>query len=163
MVWEKLQDSLIFTGLEAERESDVFQQMGGELIREGYAKDSYIKALGDREKEYPTGLDIDGIGVALPHTDISHTNGTAIAVATLAHPVVFHEMGGDEEDVVNVSVVFMLCVNDPGGHMDVLQRVIHIIQDKSVMEAIEKAESRDEIVSVIREKEESLDKEEAAS
>lgn len=157
MVWEKLQDSLIFTNMDAASTADIYKTMGGELIRQGYAKDSYIEALNTREAEYPTGLDIDGIGVAIPHTDISHTNKTAIAVATLKNPVVFHEMGGDDEDTVNVSIVFMLCVSDPGGHMDVLQRVITIIQDKDVMEQIRKAGNKDEIISIIRDKEKVMD------
>ncbi|MEE8885428.1 MAG: PTS sugar transporter subunit IIA [Eubacteriales bacterium] len=159
MVWEKLKDSLIFTNLEAKTTADVFSIMGGELTRQGYAKDSYVEALNTREAEYPTGLDIDGVGVALPHTDVSHTNNTAIAVATLRNPVVFNEMGGEEEDKVNVNVVFMLCVNDPGGHMDVLQRVVTIIQDKSVMTKIQNAGSKDEIISIIRDKESVLDEE----
>ena len=159
MIWEKLQDSLIFTNEEAKTSADVFRIMGGELIRQGYAKESYIDALNAREAEYPTGLDIDGVGVALPHTDVSHTSRTAIAVATLKNPVVFHEMGGDEEDTVDVSVVFMLCVSDPGGHMDVLQRVVTVIQDKDVMEKLQKATDKEEIISIIRDKETVLDEE----
>jgi PTS system galactitol-specific IIA component len=157
MVWEELNESLVFTNLEAKTDTEVFEKLGGELAKQGYAKDSYVEALRAREDEFPTGLDIDGIGVAIPHTDVSHTNSTAIAVATLANPVVFHEMGGDEEDTVEVSVVFMLCVSNPGGHIDELQRVILIIQDKEVLKSLMGATDKDEVIAIIRGKEEQLD------
>lgn len=157
MVYEELQEQFIFINLEAEKDTDVFAAVGGTLAAKGYAKESYVKALGDREKEYPTGLDIDGFGAAIPHTDISHTNKTAIAVATLKHPVTFHQMGGDENDTVDVSVVFMLCVNDPHGYISQLQRVINIIQDKSVLEQLKQAETKQEIIAAIKAKEEALD------
>lgn len=157
MVWEELSDSLIFTNLPAKTDTDVFKALGGELTRQGYAKESYVEGLRAREDEYPTGLDVNGIGVAIPHTDVSHTNKTAIALATLENPVTFHEMGGDEEDTVDVSIVFMLCVYDPKGHIDELQRVINIIQDKSVLERLQAAKSKDEIIAIIKAKEEQLD------
>lgn len=159
MIWENLQSSLMFINEDAKTSADVFRTMGGELIRKGYAKDSYIDALNARESEYPTGLDIGGIGVAIPHTDVSHTLKTAIAVATLKNPVEFQEMGGEEEDVVKVDIVFMLCVYDPHGHVDLLQRLVTIIQDREAMAKIQKAQSAEEIISVIRDKEAVLDEE----
>ncbi|MGI6211985.1 MAG: PTS sugar transporter subunit IIA [Anaerovoracaceae bacterium] len=161
MIWEKLQESLIFKDMKAETDSDVFEIMGGELTRQGYAKDSYVQALIDREKDYPTALDIDGIGVAIPHTDISHINKSVIAVGTMAKPVKFHEMGGDEDSLIDVSVIFILCISNPGGHIDELQRIINIIQDKSVLENIRDAESSDAILEIIKNKELSLDAEAA--
>lgn len=157
MIQEVLRDSLIFLNLEAETDTDVFKALGGELTRQGYAKDIYVKALRDREDEYPTGLDIDGIGVAIPHTDVTNVNETAVAVATLKNPVVFHVMGGDDDETVNVNLVFMLCVSDPNGHIDELQRVIALIQDKKVLENLCAAQSKEEIRSIISEKENELD------
>ena len=54
MIWEALKKSLIVKEMEADSCEDVFRQLGGALIREGYAKSTYIEALCTREKEYPT-------------------------------------------------------------------------------------------------------------
>ena len=78
MIWEELKESLIVIGMEAASSQDVFAQLGGALTREGYTKTSYVAALAAREKDYPTGLDINGIGVAIPHTDVSHVNKAAV-------------------------------------------------------------------------------------
>ena len=69
MVWEQLKEELIFPRLEATNSKEVFEQVGGEFIKEGFCKDSYIDALVNRESEFPTGIDVDGFGIAIPHTD----------------------------------------------------------------------------------------------
>ena len=42
MIWEELKESLIFIDLQVDTYEDVFEKMGGELIRQGYAKDSGV-------------------------------------------------------------------------------------------------------------------------
>lgn len=155
MIWEELNKSLITIGMEADSYQDVFKQLGGALIREGYAKSSYIEALAAREKEYPTGLDIDGVGVAIPHTDVSHVNKAGIAIAVLKHPVTFIQMGTDDEEV-SVNLVFMLSVVDPNAHIDELQKILAIIQDTAVLEQVIRAQDAEKIIDIIKEKENSL-------
>lgn len=155
MIWEQLKEPLIILDMQAGSYEDVFSQLGGALVREGYAKDSYINALCAREKEYPTGLDIDGIGVAIPHTDVSHVNRAGTAIAVLKDPVTFVQMGTDDEEV-SVSLVFMLCVTDPNAHLDELQKILAVIQDTEVLKRLLKAGSTQEIIEIIKEKENSL-------
>lgn len=155
MIWEGLQKSLILMEMEADDSQDVFKQLGGALIKEGYAKDSYIDALAAREKDYPTGLDIDGFGVAIPHTDVSHVNKAGTAIAVLKSPVTFIQMGTDDEEV-EVKLVFMLSVTDPNAHIDELQKILAIIQDTNVLEQIADAKNAQKIIEIIKEKENSL-------
>lgn len=42
MIWEQLNPSLIFPGINAEDSEDVMRQIGGAMTREGYAKDTYV-------------------------------------------------------------------------------------------------------------------------
>lgn len=155
MIWEELKESLIFTDLEAETYEDVMQAVGQKVTAEGFAKESYVDALINREKDFPTGLDIDGFGVAIPHTDVSHVNKAATAIAILKNPVTFVQMGTDD-DYVDAKVVFVLAVDDPQGHLEQLQRIISIIQDKNVLEKLTQAKEASEIINVIKEKEKTL-------
>lgn len=152
MIWEQLKESLMIMDMKACSYEDVFRQLGGALVREGYAKDSYIDALCAREKEYPTGLDIDGNGVAIPHTDVSHVSRAGTAIAVLKEPVTFVQMGTDDEEV-SVSLVFMLCVTDPNAHLDELQKILAVIQDTDVLKRLIKAGDKQEIIEIIKEKE----------
>ena len=152
MIWEELDKSVIVPDLEAESWEDVMKSLGQKLIDEGYTKESYIDALLTREKDFPTGLDIDGLGVAIPHTDVSHVNKAGIAIGVLKKPVTFIQMGSDDEEI-GVKLVFMLAVTDPNAHIDELQRIIEIIQDKDVLEKLFTVTDKDTIIEVIKEKE----------
>ena len=152
MIWEELDKSVIVPDLEAETWEDVMKSLGQKLIDEGYTKESYIDALITREKDFPTGLDIDGLGVAIPHTDVSHVNKAGIAIGVLKKPVTFIQMGSDDEEI-GVKLVFMLAVTDPNAHIDELQRIIEIIQDKDVLEKLFTVTDKDTIIEVIKEKE----------
>lgn len=156
MIWEELENTLIVPGLQAKSYEDIMRKLGGALIEQGYAKESYVDALIAREREFPTGLDIDGVGVAIPHTDVSHVCKGGIAIGILEEPVNFVEMGS-EDDRVEVQLVFMLAVIEPKAHMDRLQRILAIIQDKAVLEKLIHTKETEQIIEVIKEKEQAMD------
>ena len=155
MIWEELNPALVLTDVEVTDSKGVMKKVGGALIDAGYAKESYIDALIKRESEFPTGLDVDGFGVAIPHTDVSHVLKAGIAIAVLKNPVTFIQMGTDDE-TVEVKLVFMLSVTDPNAHIDKLQRILEIIQDTAVLDQLLTADSKEQIIEIIREKENSL-------
>ena len=155
MIWENLNESILFTSLKAKTSDEVMAIIGKALIDEGYVKENYIDALIKREKEYPTGLDINGFGVAIPHTSVEYVKKATVAIAILEEPVKFVQMGTDDE-VTNVKVVFMLVVVDPNKHMENLQRVIQIIQDQDILKLLGQSKSKQEIIDVVKKKELSL-------
>ncbi len=152
MVWEQLKEELIFPNLNVSNSKEVFEQVGGKFIQEGFCKDSYINALVNRESEFPTGIDVDGFGIAIPHTDVSHVNKAGIAIATLEKPVKFIQMGTDDEEV-GAKVIFMLAVDDPKEHLGLLQSILAILQDKEVLNKLSNADKCSEIINIIKEKE----------
>lgn len=153
MIWKELEESLIFVNLEAANYRQVLERLGNAMIREGYAGESYAAALLKREKDFPTGLDIHGIGVAIPHTDACHVIKEGIAAASLKTPVLFYQMGEDGIQIP-VSLVFLLAVKEPETHLKRLQGILDIIQDKDILERLLKAGSSEEIIQIIRSKEE---------
>ena len=137
MVWEQLKEELIFPKLEASNSKEVFEKVGGKFIEEGFCKDSYVDALVNRESEFPTGIDVDGFG---------------IAIATLENPVKFVQMGTDNEEV-EAKVIFMLAVDDPKKHLELLQNVLAVLQDKDVLNKLSNADRCSEIINIVKEKE----------
>lgn len=156
MIWEELNPALVFTNLKAGHSGEVLEQLGSAFIREGYAKKTYVQALLQREQEYPTGLDVYGYGVAIPHTPVEHVKKAGIGIAILEHPVTFHVMGGEDDETVDVRIVFMLAVVDPAKHIDELQRLLEILQDTRVLEQLQTAKDPEEIIHLIAEKEKTL-------
>ena len=54
---------------------------------------------------------------------------------------------------VEVRVVFMLAVDNPNKHLEKIQNILAVIQDKKALERIMSAKEADEIVEIIKEKE----------
>ena len=64
-----LKPELVFFDFEATDRIDFFTKLGEKLKEGGYVKDSWLDAILEREKNYPTGLECTSISVALPHVD----------------------------------------------------------------------------------------------
>lgn len=157
MIWENLKDTLVKTDMKAENEQQIFEQLGGVLVQEGYCKESYVDALGEREKAYPTGVLAGDIGVAIPHTDPCYVENTGIAIAVLKEPVSFFHMGTNPKENVKVQVKFVMMLAIAGKqHLEVLQKAILLIQDADVLRKLVEAKSSEEIIEIIKIKEESL-------
>ena len=140
----KMDQDLIKMSLEAENEADVIAQLGAEMQKKGYVRESYIAAVMEREAKLPTGLDINGFSVAIPHTDPEHVNQAAFAVGILKNPVPFHCMV--MPDVYTpVRLVFLLAIKDPEKQVTLLQQLMAVFQDVELLQAILQAETKSEI------------------
>lgn len=155
MLGETLNKDLIFVGLEAADCFEVFDSLAGKLIEQGCCKESYLQALKDREAVFPTGVMVDQIGVAIPHTDPEHINESAIAIANLKEPVNFYHMGTNPSDGMEVPVRFVIMLAIAGGnHLDFLQKAIMLIQDYDLLQKLVDAKDSEEIIELIKKKEE---------
>lgn len=152
MIWETLKEALIFIDLDCENAENALQFIGNAMISEGYVTTDYVWALTERERKFPTGLDIHGTGVAIPHTDAAYVNQEGIAIASLKRPVDFRQMG-EENTWIPVQLIFLLMVPCDKGQVDWIQRMLTIIQDTSVLERLQKAKQAGDVIQIIREKE----------
>lgn len=139
---------LMFPRLVAADRDELLQTLGGAVTAAGLAEPSYVEALQQRERDFPTGLGISG-GVAIPHTSADHVTGNTIAVASLADPVTFGEMGGDESSAVPVSTVFMLVFADAANHVPLLSHMIGQLQDAEFVASVRAAGDAEEIIALM--------------
>ena len=104
-----------------------------------------VAAVIEREKEYPTGLRLDGaINVALAHADIIHVHKNGFALAILEEPIEFHEMA-NPEGLVPVHIVFVMAAASPKAIMGFIQKLSEqIFMKKEVVQKI--YQSKDEKV-----------------
>ena len=109
--------------------------LSDKLIEKGIVKESYKEAILNREKVFPTGLQFEKYGIAIPHTDVEHVKKEQIAVMTLENPVSFYQMGTNDVEV-SVKVIFMLALKEAHSQLTILQQLIEILQDKEIMEKL---------------------------
>jgi len=139
----------ILLHLKAESSEDVIRTLGGKLLALGYVKDDFVAATLKREAEMPTGLPLGGdTNAAIPHVDIEYVNQSALALATLADPVVFYNMV--ENDVeVPVQLVIMLALDAPKSQIEMLQEISSVLQQPAVIASIMEAQTADDVLAAV--------------
>lgn len=125
-----LDEKLVVTGLKATTKEEVLETLSHKLFEEGSVKEAYIKAIGEREKEYPTGLPSTPPAIAIPHANYDLVNKTSLAIATLETPVLFNNME-DKKNHIPVQIVIMMAIGEPHGQVEMLQKIVSIIQDEA--------------------------------
>lgn len=148
MLWELLKEQLIFPNLKAKSSTEVLRKLGSTLIEQGYADDGYIDELIERELDYPTGLDLDFIGIAIPHTQTSMIKKDGIAIATLNNPVDWMQISAEDEHVA-VKIVFMLAVKNPTAHLKNNKNLIELFDNPSKLRKIANAKKAKEIINTL--------------
>ena len=124
-----LDKELCLFQLEVKDQKELFQVMSEQLKNAGCVKDSFLEGITNREKEFPTGLEVNQIGFAIPHTDSAHVNSSQICFASLKEPLVFSDMT-DKSHEIPVRLVFMLAMSQPHEQIDTLQNLVSLFQNE---------------------------------
>jgi PTS system galactitol-specific IIA component len=149
---ELLDKDLIILNSNSSDYSEVFKQLGSIMIEKGYANNNYIEGLLNRESEFPTGIPVEPIGVAIPHTDSSFVKQSKIGLMTLENSVEFGAMGGSDSDKVHVKLVILLGFADGKHHLNALQNIIQLIQDSSFVDELISVNSKEEAYQILENK-----------
>lgn len=105
------------------------------LEKEGLIKKNYKESILEREKVFPTGLDTGSIKVAIPHTDHTTSNTTAIILTTLETPVLFRMMD-DPEKEIPVQIIIHILFDKAEKQLEVLENLMKILKNQEILQRI---------------------------
>jgi PTS system galactitol-specific IIA component len=128
---------------------DAIKKLASLLNLNGFVKETFSKAVIDREKVFPTGLPTKPVGIAIPHTDAEHVNNGAMAVGILKSPVEFIEMGTVDTSV-KVSIISMLAISNPDTLIKVLMKLAGSFQDEQFLMGLSTAKSAEKVLELYR-------------
>jgi len=146
----KINKEYIFHKVSFENRDDVLKKLGGKLEEDNVVEPGFVQALIERENNYSTGLPVN-IPVAIPHTDGTLVKDDQLVFASLQDPIVFNEMGGDEEDTVEAYIIIMFAVGNGEKHLATLTTLINTIQDNEFVKQLNEAKDEDEMFTIIKE------------
>jgi PTS system galactitol-specific IIA component len=126
-----------------------FQLLADELVKEQCVNADFLENIIKRELVFPTGLEINGIGVAIPHTDSQYVKESQVAFMSLTEPIPFIEMGTNDKEI-QVSLLFMLALKEPHEQLEMLQNLIEMFQKTGVLEKLLAAETIGEYQEIIQ-------------
>lgn len=140
---------LVLLGEPATTDEGIIRRLSEHLYRNGMVHASHADATVERERVYPTGLELGAVNAALPHTDAEHVVHNAIAVAVPTAPITFHHMA-DPDVLTDVGVVIMLAINHKDGMVPLLARLALMLQDGTTLPAMASATSPEQLVDAFR-------------
>ena len=141
--------------LHAMDQTDLFEQVASLLEERQIVTPTYRSALIEREKSFPTGLDMEFLGkdlpnVAIPHTDIVHNLTENVVVVRLDQPVTFHNMIAPDKEV-QVSLLFFIINNSSSSQTNILAQLMDFFTSNGNLEALSKLDSEDKLYQYITE------------
>lgn len=136
-----LDESRVFIHKDFEDKESVIRFICQELYKQGLVSEHYVNSVLERELLAPTNF---GNLVAIPHPLIPETEETFWAMCTLKRPI---EWYGEQK----VQVVCLLNIKKgPTGNLEKMyQKLLDILEDKTIVRKIIKSKSPKEIIEII--------------
>ena len=141
--------------LDVANQEELFDQVATLLEERQIVTDSYRVALKEREKSFPTGLDMEFLGkdlpnVAIPHTDIVHNLAEKVVVVRLEKPVTFHNMIAPDKEV-EVSLLFFIINNSSSSQTNILAQLMDFFTGNGHLEDLSKISEPEKLYAYIAE------------
>ncbi|MFB5662235.1 PTS sugar transporter subunit IIA [Alteribacillus sp. HJP-4] len=143
------QQNLLYYNIDSQNIYQLFEKIGSLLIASEYVEPTFTTALIEREKHFPTGLQLEGITIAIPHTDVEHIREPFIAAAKTTEPLKVGDMGNTDNQF-DVSYFFFLGITEPEEQVEVLQYLMNLFSDKRFVNALKAASNESELYEAIQ-------------
>lgn len=143
-----LDKKIIFRELDCSSAEEVIRYMGNAMKKEGYVREGYVEAVIEREKVFPTGLPGVSMSIAIPHTNPEYVNEAAVAVAIPKKEVTFSMMC-DADKKLECSIIMLLAIKDPNMQIELLKKLMGVIQNEQMLKEIKNAENVDQIMDIL--------------
>lgn len=121
-------------------------QLADVLFKNGHVRAGFAEAIVEREKSFPTALEVGEHNVAIPHCDAEYTITPALCFGVLRSPVTWRRMD-DADETCQVNFVVMLALSDPHDHLEILQRVVSLVQNQALLEEVLSASNAADVVA----------------
>lgn len=145
-----LSNKLIFLNENFDSTSELFDFVGTKTKELDLSYDDYAVNLKKREENFPTALEFNDIGVAIPHADSKSLKKEFISLITLDKPLIFRAMENPDKEV-KVKIVFVLGLLKANDQLETLQAIVKLLQKENALEHLNHANNVKEVVNIVNE------------
>jgi PTS system galactitol-specific IIA component len=143
-----LSEDLVFIQKDFSSAREVITFLSEQLLEKSYVKDDFLNAVLEREKKFPTGLYLDALNVAIPHTDTQYVLKSAIAIAILKKPVQFKKMD-DPSKEIPVYLVFLIAIDGSGEYVKFLSKLVSALGDRSFVKSLYYSKTSKDVINLL--------------
>jgi len=129
------------------------KKIGQELIKKELVKDNFVDGIIEREKNYPTGIDLSMIegqkyNVAIPHTEREYCRSKCIVFVKAKHDITFKNMISPDEKL-KVRYLFIIINDENDAQTNILASIMDFITQKCNMDKLDEIDDEGEIYQFI--------------
>ncbi|WP_298828766.1 PTS fructose transporter subunit IIABC [uncultured Planococcus sp.] len=158
-ITQLLTEETIILNLTAATKQEVLEELAGQLERAGKLADrrAFTAAILERESQSTTGI---GDGIAIPHAKSAAVKSPAIAFGRAPDGLDFESLDGQP-----ANLFFMIAATEGANddHLEALSRLATYLMDNQFRTNILAAQSKQEVLQVVTDKEASLEEPEEAA
>lgn len=137
----ELDESNIILGLDSVSKEEAITEAGKLLVKGGYVKENYIKAMLDREEVVTTYI---GMGVAIPHG----TGDAKKEIKKSGITIIQYPNGIKFGDELAYLVIGIAGVNDE--HLQILSNIAMALEDETLVERLRKTNNKQEFLKAFK-------------
>ena len=150
-LFDYFKKDLIFLDFESDNQINFFGKIYKILEERGDVKFSFLTSIIEREKEFPTGLDLGKYKIAIPHTNPEHINKEAVIFVRNKNKVIFRDMGMDLNDL-ETDFIFVLLVKKNGEQIEVLENLMNLLSEEVLLDKLKDVKTEEEVYEKKKEK-----------
>ncbi|WHY81006.1 PTS sugar transporter subunit IIA [Siminovitchia fortis] len=143
-----VEEDLIFYDQPLRDQDQIFDFMADELERKKYVTSGFREAIKEREQKFPTGLKLDGMNIAIVHTEAEYAKTEKLVIIKLKNPATFHNI--ETLEPIDVSLVFGLILSDSEKHLEVLKKLGTLLQNQKIIKDIKNVKSQSELFTIMK-------------
>lgn len=144
-----LKEKMIWLDNRCRNTIELFQMVSDQALQLDLVTTSFLSKINERESCFPTGIQLNSYGIAIPHTDPDCIKEQFIGIIIPQKTISFKSME-NEKQVVNVDLIFILGLNQPHCQLTVLQQIMRVIQNKNHVNQLVKAKNYNEIIQIFQ-------------
>lgn len=126
----------------------LFREINQILMARDMVLPSYLDALIAREDNNPTAMQLENMGVAIPHVDIEHIKEEKLVVVTCPEGMEFKQ-AEDPDLTMKVHVIFFLLLKEKDAHIEFLMKLIGLFRQTDKMNLILQSDSKQEVKEIL--------------
>ncbi|WP_042470285.1 PTS sugar transporter subunit IIA [Bacillus ndiopicus] len=143
-----VEKNLVFYSQRFEDQNQLFDFMADELEKQDYVRKEFREAIKVREQNFPTGLQLQNLNVAIVHTEVEYSKAEKLVIMKLEKPLIFRNIATLEP--LDVELIIGLILNDSNKHLEVLQKVSQLLQSEAIIQEIKDTSTHEELAELMQ-------------
>lgn len=147
MIEKLIYNDLISLNHRYRDQTNLLEVLSQYLLQKCYVKTEFSKAILQREKDYPTGLQLENMAVAIPHTYSEYVLKPFIYINKLKEPISFIQMG-TEDEIVMARYVIVLGISNPKDQAGLLAELMTLFSNPKIVQQLEMAQTKEALKNI---------------